>query len=218
MDYPTLPIGFHWAPLGGSWCKGEVIPSSPSPKRNHGNPRALRLVTPKRWAWWSLLPLIPLVVVGSIQPSGIPRVWLSEWSLLSPWVVATVAPGFANDPTLNPNRSRLCNTVQLKELLVSSSVDHPLARKKTLRSLEKRSEPSVVRVGWVIPNWSRETVSGSWIHRPDISSQWIHPSHRLNPIQSIGIHLEDRSKMGIDLPRSSRQNPDSASPLRLGVD
>ena len=19
MDYPTLPIGFHWAPLGGSW-------------------------------------------------------------------------------------------------------------------------------------------------------------------------------------------------------
>ena len=19
MDYPTLPVGFHWAPLGGSW-------------------------------------------------------------------------------------------------------------------------------------------------------------------------------------------------------
>ena len=30
MDYPTLPIGFHWAPLGGSWYKPPTLGSVPS--------------------------------------------------------------------------------------------------------------------------------------------------------------------------------------------
>ena len=28
MNYPTLPIGFHWAPLGGSWYNDQTVFSS----------------------------------------------------------------------------------------------------------------------------------------------------------------------------------------------
>ena len=57
MDYPTLPIGFHWAPLRGSWYIYIYIISSVSLRRYVDPKGFIRFFDELRWTVWGFIAL-----------------------------------------------------------------------------------------------------------------------------------------------------------------